>query len=591
MTKVPSEAFLPSGAVDLEMSVSRIPHHSSSIPRTNGNAPAFYEPFSLDAVSAPTAGCMYDHGFPTTTSTLLSRSSLSPTSQPLAPANYTSTRPHASSFDATSAVPRSVGWSSAAAGHTHTLSPPIARGLEAPSQNLSRSVSADAAAAPQQSSYHLVQRLAQQNSLIREAWEAERNYLEANRRRAEEVYQEERAIMEDVRDSWETEKASLLAEIQGLKERVHRLEGENSTLRAVATQSVQMAGVVSPLQAQRGAAASALDADASLLPLGLDGASRRPHFASPGSSRMSPTGQPDGSSPFVPLEPRTQPENSSPHDFLSSSSEAVDTPVAIIDVQEIDPKLEGIPIKATAVQKSTFSQPSESPLTSPPIDANAANAGIPNPSTAAGAETSRPMPFKRLSSKEQTLQVLAAEESRRLTMHAGHTPNHSLSLFPTMSATDVVGSEGATPTTTEPVMQPAIRGDARPHRFAEESRDDTPEHPSITDPNAPLPLGAEVDPEPRLDPTDDVELKGPLMVKNIPAQDEIFWAQVNKKLEPISQGHDALPTVMRSCLDLAEESGGPSKVADQASDPKTTEGDVPLKFKSTNNFGAPFGST
>jgi fibrillarin-like rRNA methylase len=64
------------------------------------------------------------------------------------------------------------------------------------------------------------QRLLQQNARIREAWEAERKYLEANRERAEEVYKEERALMEEERAEWEAEKATLLAEIRRLQQLV-----------------------------------------------------------------------------------------------------------------------------------------------------------------------------------------------------------------------------------------------------------------------------------------------------------------------------------------------------------------------------------
>jgi hypothetical protein len=122
-----------------------------------------------------------------------------------------------------------------------------------------------------------------------------------------------------------------------------------------------------------------------------------------------------------------------------------------------------------------------------------------------------------------------------------------------------------------------------------------------------------------LEPADDVPLKGPLMIKNIPAQDEIFWAEVNKKLEPISQGRDAVPTVMRADLEELEAAAGSSAAAlliqqrqqpravdpvgggDASHDshagsdapvaprPGTSDGDVPLKLKTTTNFGAPFG--
>ncbi|KAI8722498.1 hypothetical protein NCS52_00393800 [Fusarium sp. LHS14.1] len=517
--------------------------------------------------------------------------------------------------------------------------PSVSSGLVGAS--LSRSVSADAVA-PSQSPSHVVQRLVQQNAMIREAWEAERNHLEANRRRAEEVYQEERIIMDEVRVGWETEKENMIREIEDLKERMHRLEGENNALKAVAAQSIQVTGVVSPLASQRGGSGDgslensyfsappgrltsrsqnpAIPAglsmgDASSLPPGLDGASRRPHFLSPSSSRLSPSTQPE-SSPFVPLDPRMQTQNPVARDFLSSPSDDATTPVPVIDVQEIDPKLEGIPLKATAVQKSTFADGAtstdnpSSPIASPP-----------GPATKQPEQLGRPSNI-RGSSKEFTLQALSAVESRRLTMHAGHTPNHSLSLFPTVNPTDtdaIVG-EGATPTVEmvidlaaalpeEPVKSPAVtivqtaRRDSKVSfvSFAAEELD--PDHP-----------------EPVFEPDEgDKPLKGPLMIRNMPAKDELFWEAVNKKLEPISQGQNALPAVMQTSLEDLEAGAGPSGLNAQAqkrqkvpqvggdgsvdaqadaedsgNDSETSDNgidaDVPLKFKATSNFGAPFGA-
>ncbi|KAK7414000.1 hypothetical protein QQX98_007111 [Neonectria punicea] len=505
--------------------------------------------------------------------------------------------------------------------------------------SLSRSVSADAAPPTQQTSLYMVQRLVQQNTLIREAWEAERNYLETNRRRAEEVYQEERAIMDDVREGWDSEKTTMLREIESLKERLHRLEGENSTLKAVTAHSIQISGMVSPLGSQRGGSGDAsMESSyfsapaghlasrpqipgvptsfslthASNLPPGLDGASRRPHFRSPGSSRVSPTAQ-SHPAPFAPMDPRMQPQNSIAKDFLSSPSDCSETPVPIIDVQEIDPKLEGIPIKATAVQRSTFSvggSPPEHPLsapTSPPLV-----------SALKQTEQRKPIGLRLSSSKEHTLQALNAVESRRLTMHAGHTPNHSLSLFPTVTATEtssIVGmSEGATPIAEIAAIFP-IQAEQ-----PDEADDDTPtREPDHSEASAYDTFG---DPEPVLDSIEDRPLKGPLMIKNIPAQDEIFWEAVNKKLTPISQGENALPAVMQTTPNdlesIAEpEAMEPTKALNQkprvlvdqtggdgsndsyanaednnceSSNRKDVEKDVPLKFKTTSNFGAPFGA-
>lgn len=98
--------------------------------------------------------------------------------------------------------------------------------------------------------------------------------------------------------------------------------------------------------------------------------------------------------------------------------------------------------------------------------------------------------------------------------------------------------------------------------------------------------------EPQFEPEDDVPLKGPLMVKNIPAQDEIFWALVDKKLEPISHGEDALPTVIKSRVgSLDSQTDGASASGGGLSPPakKTLEADIPLKLKKSTNFGVPFG--
>lgn len=524
-----------------------------------------------------------------------------------------------------------------------SLSPPAPAPI---GSSLSRSVSADAAAPPQ-TSVHIVQRLAQQNAIIREAWEAERNYLEANRRRAEEVYQEERVIMEEVREGWEREKEVMLVEMQTLRERIHRLEGENATLRSVAAQTVQISGVVSPMPSVKGSnmdtghtgphhgySAVAMShnpsqnsaIDAGFLPPGLDGASRRPHWASPGGgSRTSPTSQPD-QSPFIPLEPRIEPQHQATKDPLPHDDEGFEPP--IIDVQEVDPKLEGISLKANAVQKPTFgfgdaSHAENSKASSP--------GGSPPTGKLDETDQSRPGLAKRGSSKDQTLQVLAVEESRRLTMHAGHTPNHSLSLFPTMNVT--TGSSNATapsggPTPKAEPEEPPVTlgGDAVPVSAVQgpvdsnqpndaEGKGKQPDENNVA---AVEVLDQELGLGP-LEPTDDVPLKGPLMIKNIPAQDEIFWAEVNKKLEPISQGRDAVPTVMRADLEELEDAADSSATAlliqqnqqpravdpvgggDASHDnhdppnevvsprPGTSDGDVPLKLRTTTNFGAPFG--
>ncbi|KAM0417200.1 hypothetical protein ACHAPT_012777 [Fusarium lateritium] len=633
-TRFSPEAFLPSGAYDTDVALALndpLVYSNISQPKSFPRAGSLRHKYPQHYLNPCQNNIQHQsqHGWIPVASTMsLQPSESSP--QSLAslratqsvPPNYSSIHFQPESFDSLKARPATVSptYGGPPSVHEHRLPPSstaplpnVSSGLVGAS--LSRSVSADAVA-PSQSASHVVQRLVQQNAMIREAWEAERNHLEANRRRAEEVYQEERIIMDEVRVGWETEKESMIREIEDLKERMHRLEGENSALKAVTTQSISSHSPVldgTSLLPGRPDEISHPPGrpDGTSHPPGLDETSRRPHFF---------ITQPE-SSPFVPLDPRMQTQNPVAKDFLSCPSDDAITPVPVIDVQEIDPKLEGIPLKATAVQKPTFADgrtstdnPS-SPVTSPP-----------GPAAQHLDRVERPL-NARASSKEYTLQALSAVESRRLTMHAGHTPNHSLSLFSTANPTvtsSVVG-EGATPTVEtvidlaavlpdEPVKDTAstvVRTAKRDSKvsfvsFAEEKLDW--DHP-----------------EPMLDPDEgDKPLKGPLMIRNLPAKDELFWEAVNKKLEPISQGQNALPAVMQAAQEDLEVTPGPSSSSAQAqaqaqaqkrhkvpqiggdgsadaqagdeSDTNSEtsdngiDADVPLKFKATSNFGAPFGA-
>jgi hypothetical protein len=127
-----------------------------------------------------------------------------------------------------------------------------------------------------------------------------------------------------------------------------------------------------------------------------------------------------------------------------------------------------------------------------------------------------------------------------------------------------------------------------------------------------------------LDAMDDNPLAGPLMMTNIPAQDEHFLEVLNGKLGSISQGQDALPKVVQDLnlsaqSDSGEEADGvlitrepepflrrsgtghvgedkdapvkieqPILIEDSDSDGESGP-EVTLKLKHTSNFGAPFG--
>ncbi|KAF4455335.1 hypothetical protein F53441_2350 [Fusarium austroafricanum] len=197
-------------------------------------------------------------------------------------------------------------------------------------------------------------------------------------------------------------------------------------------------------------------------------------------------------------------------------------------------------------------------------------------------------------------------------MHAGHTPNHSLSLFSKVNPTDtgsIVG-EGATPTVETVINLDAAvvteeeKSDILPVPVQSNRRDSKVSFASFTeelDPNAP---------DVMMEPSgDDKPLKGPLMLRNMPAKDELFFEKLHEALEPISQGQNALPAVMQSqeLGSVAGPSGRPKHAgpvggdgsidaqpdadgSDGEDSGKTIEVDVPLKLKSTSNFGAPFGA-
>jgi hypothetical protein len=445
----------------------------------------------------------------------------------------------------------------------------------------------------------MVQRLVQQNARMREAWEAERKYLEANRERAEEVYKEERALMEEERADWEAEKAALLQEIERLQ---HALAVRGGTPPAI-NGTHSFPGTLIDHMDQPGGA------------LGASGTSTNGSMSSQLSPRQSrQSGIPkfrNGNASLPPMAalsaldsagPRSPngPSVSSP-DFLKSGDEATTAtgPIPIVDVKEIHPELEGIPIKATSVKKATFTDSGSQ-------NGSKTSSGSGSPTT--GSDQARSPPAK----KEQTLQVLAANPADRLTMHAGHTPNHSLSSLATVasSGTATATSNGGDSTPTMPQEEDT------PSRnigtVGEEHRPLGPTHATEAFPGAfdrHGSLALDQHPEPIFEPSEDRELKGPLMVRNMPAHDEIFFQKLSDKLEEVCKDDKAaLPAVLQTsdAIDDTGEACQGAKAEDKPGPHRESVGsdgsgsggsrssdeedlDVPLKFKKRMNFGAPFG--
>lgn len=448
----------------------------------------------------------------------------------------------------------------------------------------------------------MIQRLTEQNAKIRKAWEAERKHLEANRERAEEVYKEERALMEEERTEWEVEKAALLQEIERLRRALGWGGVSPPALNGIHSLPTNSFSNLDQRGGSRGS--SRISPNSSL------SSQRSPQPGIRGGGPILRNGNspsPMAAPKILDLaSPRSPNGPSAPAaDFLKSAeaSEAEGDPIPVVDVGEILPGLEGIPIKATSVKKATFTD-----IGSPSGSKTSSMSGSPPTSS----DQTRSPRVK----KEQTLQVLAAKEIERLTMHAGHTPNHSLSALATVtsSGTATATSDGGSSTPTmlqeedTPIQDTTTTGVGD---GVSEPAHTTDPFPGATDRHGNLLLDH---PEPTLEPSEDRELKGPLMVRNMPAHDEVFFQKLADKLEEVSKGDKAaLPAVLQvpAVADTTGNSAEPSKMqaedqphpqqevagADAGSEGRrsssTSDGeddfDVPLKFKKRMNFGAPFG--
>jgi hypothetical protein len=473
----------------------------------------------------------------------------------------------------------------------------------------------DAAGVPAQ--VHMIRRLVQQNGRIREAWEAERKYMEANRERVEEVYKEERALMEEERVEWDLEKEALLRKIAMLEQQVAGLCGysprltKNDVLANVHGKGRRGGGSeLSPDSS--GSLRSSTSSQGKAKPSQRNGSGDSGPFPSVGNAAsqtqaplqpdlefaqhhrlplFSPSKQPE-SSPFIPMMDNNSSSSSSNnsniinHGMGSSPPKEDGTPVPTFDVQEIIPTSEGIPIKASAVQK-TFSDGCGSPL---PVSRPTSR--TPSPPADRSNLDASPKPVK-----EQTLQVLAANAITRLTMHAGHTPNHSLSVLPTVTATTTSSSGETTPTLMQMVTDSSV---------AASSSEPSEPPATVKSKDSGVDMGDTIF---ELDPEEDRPLKGPLMVRNMPAHDEIFFKCLSDKLEEVSKGTEAaVPTVLRDVVepesatdpkpeDTNRAPAGPDDAAAEKLDkdkssPRSSDGEeieVPLKIKKSSNFGAPFG--
>lgn len=245
-----------------------------------------------------------------------------------------------------------------------------------------------------------------------------------------------------------------------------------------------------------------------------------------------------------------------------------------IDIQQIDPHLEGVAIKASAVDPvfvaNVLGSRSASPRLSPKMKL---------PGRDVGPSLGKPR---------------VEPENKRLTLYAGHTPNHSISRF-----ADIVKESKE------------AEGDETPRGF-----DGTIHRGSL----APIPdederLGLDgLQPDEDDEEIHDRPLTGPLCLTNVPARDEIFLGVLTEKLEEVrnsepasretspgaSVGSSSPVLEMKKARNRSIGGGGVDGrgmegegkgCTDDEADDEGDDGpgDMKLKFKSSMNFGRPMG--
>lgn len=248
-----------------------------------------------------------------------------------------------------------------------------------------------------------------------------------------------------------------------------------------------------------------------------------------------------------------------------------ETPTDSIDISLIQPDLEGVPIRASAVAPDFVArvlspQHALSPLKSPTI----------HPHGHQERSLSAPQP------KLPTLEVIKQPENRRLTMHAGHTPNHSISKL------DLLAESGsATPTQNLITQHDPPHGDPEEEKQEEkkENQEDqekqqhhheAPEAPAAPGPSEVTNPDATAHDHWDENEDGDVPLKGQLGLTNNGAKDEVFLAELVKKLAEEAR--------------RSEEASPDESVTSPLEDDDGKDDDMPiLKLKPTFNFGRPMG--
>lgn len=391
----------------------------------------------------------------------------------------------------------------------------------------------------------------------------------ADRARMEEVIAEERAL-------WDSERAILKARIAELEAELERKSGGAPFLspplshRDKASGQVQRGplSLMSPVSSHTGSSDGASSSSRPAVPQESGRNADGSPFYAPAPRNPSRTFELSDvsalrvdtifearespiwvtSKELTPLDFGVQSPSTSNNDPKTSH----ETPVESIDISCIQPELEGVSIRTSALSpefKAKILSPLDDSRLSPnlnPLDRNAKENRDPPPRESTISPTGRLKP--------DIQGMMQQPEKRRLTMHAGHTPNHSITNLPDLLEED---SGGATPTQDNTAHKPLH------YPSAVDDSDDHDDHDE--------------------EESGDVELSGPLGLTNEAETDDAFIAQLVEKLGEVKNNEEFSPTSesidsLSSAEEILEE-----EQADEDDELPT------MKLKPSFNFGRPIG--
>lgn len=431
---------------------------------------------------------------------------------------------------------------------------------------------------------------------LREQFQGERAHLIADRIRADEV-------MAEGQELWEKERTLLIAQITALEAKLAKCTcSEPHHLSSIVGAPASPAHITPPRDAQRPAHENQPSTATTTVPSSNEGPLAR---IFPQESGRNPDG-----SPFYAPAPQNPSRSFAPNDAVVMRIENMpapletplrETPLRVpakeltgadfgphspaalhascdasvigesIDISQLQPELDGVHIKASAVVQTcggTFAPKTFSPGNS----VSPQSAQSPYVTSPEHDESNEQRPIVRIGAQEKktTLQVIAAPENHRLTMNAGHTPNHSVHKI------EFVESGGSTP--------------KQSHReFFEYS----------------VEADDESQPADTLD--DDPELSGPLCFENDELKDDPFLVVLTEKLKEVQEsGNDASSPIEMTLNGVAQPGHfkltshtnhmssstlpATEETADSDSSVLDDIPDIPkLRVKASTNFGKPFG--